>query len=89
MRLSQFDVGNKAVAATRHRDDVVMRTGRFPEDAAQCRDVLGQIIFFNDGIGPDRLHQALLVEHSVVMLDHVEKRLKNPRRQRHRHAIPP
>ena len=64
-----------------------MRAGRFPEDAAQRRDVLGEIIFFDDGIGPDRLQQALLVEDGVVMLDHVEERLKNPRRERYRHAI--
>ena len=47
---------------------------------------MGEIIFFDDRIGPDRLHQAFLVEHDVVMLDQVEERLKNPRRQGNRRA---
>ena len=77
-----FHVCDKAVAATWHGDDVVMGTGRFPKDPAQRRDVLGKIIFFNDGIGPNRFNEALLIEHGVVMFDHIEERLKNPRRQR-------
>ncbi len=66
-----------------------MGTGRFPENAAQRRDILGEIIFFDDGIGPDRFHQALLVEDGVVIFDQVEERLKNPRRQCNRSGTSP
>src|SRR5213078_3915758 len=48
--LAHFDVGDKAVAAAWNCDDVVMGTRCFSENAAQGRNILGEIIFFDNGI---------------------------------------
>ena len=75
------NLSHKAVAATRYRHDVAVGTWRFAEDLPQFRDRLRQIVFLDDRVRPDRLHDPLLVQHTVVMLDHIKKRIEYSRRQ--------
>src|SRR6266536_3455718 len=41
----------------------------------------------DDGIGPDRLHDPLLIQGTVVMLDHVQERFEHSRREGNRSPV--
>ena len=84
---SLLNFGHKAIAATRDRHDVVVRAGRFAKDLPQFRDRLREIVLLNNGIWPNRLHDPLLVQHSVVVLDHKKKRIEYSRRQGNRRPV--
>lgn len=48
-----------------------------------------EVVFFDGGVGPDRLHQFVLAEHGSGVLDQVRQRVKRLRGQRHRCAVTP
>ncbi len=66
-----------------------MRAGVFAEDVAQGRDVLAEVIFLDDRVRPNRLHQPLFIQHGIVVLDHVEERIEDSRCEGNRRPIAP
>jgi hypothetical protein len=54
----------------------------FAEDAPQNRNVLAQIVFFDDRVGPDLPHQFVFFDYFSAILDQKQKRLENLRRER-------
>ena len=53
----------KAVASTRNGGDVTVLRGRGTQSLAQHEDVLRQVGFLDESIGPDRLHQVVFQNH--------------------------
>jgi hypothetical protein len=41
---------------------------------------LGEIVLLHDGVGPDGLHQDLLVEHPAAVLHQIAQGVEDPRR---------
>ena len=84
-----LNLGHKAIAAARNSDDEPVRAGRFAKNASQRRDVLGQVVFLDDGIWPDGVHDAFRLQEGALVADQVKQGVENPRRERDLHVIPP
>ena len=85
--VSLVHFGHKAIATTRDGHDVAVRTRRFAEDLPQFPDRLRQVVLLNNRIGPNRLHNPLLIHDAVMVLDHVQERVEHSWRQRNRCSI--
>ena len=85
--VSLVNLSHKAIPATRDRHDVAVRTRRFAEDLPQFPDRLRQVVLLDNRVGPNRLHNPLLIHDAVMVLDHVQERFEHSWRQRNRCSI--
>src|SRR5262245_274069 len=71
--LHDADFGHETIASRRYSLDVLFAALFFSERLAQHRQVMGQIPFLNDGIGPNRVEELLLAyQVSMVLHEHTE-----------------
>jgi hypothetical protein len=79
--------GHEPIAATRFIDQEAGLPGRFAQRLADRPDVLVEVVLLDDGVRPDRLHQAVLVQQFARMAREVQQQLERARRQRHARAV--
>src|SRR5579863_9059834 len=62
------DLGNEAVASPGNSRYIAVFAAAFTENAAQGRDVLVEVIFFNNRIRPDGAEEGVFLQHFSASL---------------------
>ena len=68
-RFRLLDLRDETVALARHGDDVERVLWAVPERLAQQGNVLGEIRFFDEGIGPGGFHQLVFRDRRRALPD--------------------
>ena len=66
------DLGNEAIPVLRHRFDALLAGRAFAERMPEMRNVVSEIAFLDDGVGPQDVHQLVLPHEPSVLLDEHE-----------------
>ncbi len=67
---------NEAVTAPGHSFNKLLPIPVFAQRLPQDRDVVRQIDFFNDGVGPDGFQQFVFFQQMSVVFDQDEEQMK-------------
>ena len=81
------DPAHKTIALTWNRLDLIRSRFAAPQRLSQRRDVVRQIPFFDDGVGPDGLHQGVFRDQPSVVFDQHAERIEHLSSQRHGLAV--
>ena len=80
------DVGDEAVAAAGDGLDEALAL-RVAEGAADGGDLGGEVVFLDDGAGPDRGHDLGLGRHPAVVAYEVDQRVQGAGAELYRDAV--
>ena len=79
-RLGNFgDFGDEPVAASRQRHDEARIAGGVAERTPQREDRLVEVVLFDDGLRPDRLHELFFADVLVAVLDQEHQGIEGAR----------
>ena len=77
----------ESVSPLRHGLDVLIVRGILTKNFSQNRDVAGEPAFFDEGIGPNLLHQHIFFDDVAAVLNQDNQRLQRLWRERHGHTV--
>ncbi len=83
---SSLHLGNEAVSLARNRLNIALAILAIVKCVAQLGDIVIEIVFFDDAIRPEPLHQLIFAEKPPVILHENTKRVENLRTKRNNFA---
>ena len=75
------DLGHEAIPMLRYGFDELLAGRAFAERMSQMRNVVSEIAFLDDGVGPQDFHQLVFPDEPSVVLDEHEQRVEQLRSQ--------
>jgi len=79
--------GDETVAAPAFGDQEAVIARRFAKQASQRADALIEVVLFDHGVGPHRLHEPILVVQLAGVPDEEQQQVERARRERYPRAV--